>query len=520
MQQQTKTSKKLLYLLSFTLPVFVMSYFCFSKHLLPFGHLSAFETNTMNHDLIVLYRFVIQLHNGSFSFLNPSGAYNMTMGETFPLYLSSPFTLFSALFPVSISFHILAALNILRIGLAGLAMFFFFNRFYSDSPNGKGNSLSPLVYLFFSLAYALSSCLIVQQIDYRFVDLSFLLPLLINAYRKLLLHAKSKSFYAILTIMLIDNASLSLTILLLLLLHLLIADKKSLSKHIVLRFLSITTISILSASITVFPTIRSVIVYGKEYKTWPDFSFNSDWLTFLTRFLPNSDASHTFMNFSGNNLYFSLVFFLLFFLSFFIPEVSLRKRIGRIVYTIILALALNSSSFGHIVSFPSFEQELFCQYNFVLIFYAIVLAAEALHHLDTIPLVGYLFSLILTTSLTFLAEIYAVHPVNTSDMFPVLILFILYLALFFMFKFHSVKKTHYYILAFFLLICELFINANHQLNNLSKNSTELSDQLYTLSLNDSSAYSPTLCETSMISSAASLSMNWMISSLFISALFR
>ncbi|MCR5417766.1 MAG: YfhO family protein, partial [Lachnospiraceae bacterium] len=150
------------------------------KNILPFGNITLFTDSPTSKILSAYYRFHMQLHNGSFSLLNPSGVNNLSMADTIPFFFCSPFTLISALFPTAYTFHALAAFNILRIGLAGLFMYLFLDHHGRNQKTGADNNPSDASFfsVFFACAYALSSSLIVQQVDYRYIDFAFLLPLL------------------------------------------------------------------------------------------------------------------------------------------------------------------------------------------------------------------------------------------------------------------------------------------------------------------------------------------------------
>ncbi len=471
--------------LSFLLPISLLCILLYTKQIMPFGNISLLRESDPDKTLRVFYRFSHQLHNGTFSLLNPSGAYGMTMAEAFPFYLSSPFTLLAAMFPTNISLYVLFVFNILKIGFAGIAMYFLLFKCYpreKDSNTSPDNdiNLSSLLPVVFSTAYALSSCFLVQQTDIRYLDHAFLFPLLFLSYKKFLSTQKSFSLYLMMTLTLLNNAPLALSALLILFIHLLSTDRSNFLPHTVLRFISHAALSVLSASITVFPCIHSVFAYGRTLKEWPDFSFQSDWLTFFSRFLPDSDASIRFMQNNGYNLYFGLFLLLIVFPAFLTAGQTRRQRIGRIVFALFLLFGLNTSTIFHIISFGTFENSILCGFDIVVVFFAILLAYSETDNLKSVPFIAYIASLLIPLALALFAGIHATHPVASTDLLPVLIFFTLYIAIFVLYRIGSIQKQHFLLIGSLLLLCELFINTEHQLYNLSKEQQKVTEQLSSL----------------------------------------
>ena len=476
----------------------------FLKGILPFGDVTVFWNYAPDNALTVFHRFSTHLHNGTFSLLNPSGAYGMTMWEAFPFYLSSPFIIFAALIPYKAAWQALSICNILRIGLAGPAMCLLLTR-HGDklhsipAPKTTSGSKSlkeldirvdPLLPAIFSTAYALSSCFLSRLTDYRFLDFAYLLPLLYIGYERLVKNGKHGFYYLICVIMLLFNASLTFPILLLLLIHLITTDRRDYVSHPILRYTGTSILALISSAITVYPTLHSLIIYGKSGKKWPDFAILRDWLTLFSSFLPGSDSTYRYMNLHGSNMYFGLLLLFMALLSFARRDITTRERIGRLIYTVILILSVNTTAVDHIFSLGTFEQDALCITDFIVVFFGVLTAFENLYRLRDIHWGAFVPIILLPALLALAAGMYADHPVATADLFPVLILLVLYPTLYILLRKKSIKEDSFMLIAMVLLILELFFNTEHQIYNISKEGSVISDQLSYLSENDSDYYDP------------------------------
>ncbi len=462
--------KRIKYLASYIIPTTIISVFLFLKDLIPFGSYCTFPTIDAEQALPVFYRFASQLHTGSFSFLNPSGAYNMSMGDAFFLYLSSPFTLLAAIFPPQSAISALSILSFLRLGLAGSCMCFYLeNKF----PTHSNKYLTPLV----SSAYSLSSYFIVQQFDYRYIDCAFLFPILFYCY-EIMIHKERKTpYYIVATILLIDNAPIALVTLTILFIHLIIVDKPTAPVHSSLRFLFVTSLSAASSLWSVVPTIQSIHKYALSTKAQPDFSVSLDWLSFFSRFITNSNASLFFTLSNGLNLFFTLFLFLIFILSFFRTDLSIGFRMRKLFFFLTLILFMNVLPFRYLISFCSFGGEIFCPFTFIFVFCAISFSYETFDYLPDIPKLAYYTILPITFVIFLLAGLLATKSLNTAELLITIALFALYIILFILYRIKSIKKESFLFISFVLMIGELFLNTEHQLYNLALDKTPISDYL-------------------------------------------
>ncbi|MCR4691500.1 MAG: YfhO family protein [Lachnospiraceae bacterium] len=449
----------------------------YAKHVIPFGTATILQDVSDDHPLMVFYRFQKSLHEGTFSLIAPAGVYDLTMLEAFPFYLSGPFTLLAALMPGRYAFIALSIFQILRTGLAGLSMCYLLKDRIKRTNPEETLACSNLICFLFSCAYALSSCFVVQEIDFRFADFAFLFPLLWMGYEALLREKKHALFLFTSIMMLLENAALALIILLLLLLHLICSDRREYKDRSIFRYIGYSFLSLMFSSVTVIPTLKTAFSHKAFWNSWPDFSFHMDWFSFFIRFMPDCDSSERFSDYYGINLYFTLFFFLLFILSFFSKNYSIRKRIGHLLFALILVFAINTNAGSHLFSITGFEQEQFCNFGFLLVFFGLLLSFDTISFLKDIPLPSFFIALFSALTLYFFASIHAKEGIAPHDNLPVLVFFVLYLILLILHRLGSVKKDPFLLICTVLIFTELLIQTEHLLYNLSEEQNTLSDQI-------------------------------------------
>ncbi|MCR5338859.1 MAG: YfhO family protein [Lachnospiraceae bacterium] len=475
-----KLTDHVLYILSFFLPLLLLTPILYMKGIVPFGNINFFINSGSEELISVFLRFSSQLHDHTFSFLNASGAYDTTMGDIFFLYLSSPFTLLAALFPSGLSLYALSTFSLIRIALSGLMMFIYLTERKSSRPM----SCYDIVALFFSTAYALSGCLVMGQLDYRFMDMAFLFPLLMLFFEKLTYEEKPLPFYILCTLLLYDNPSVTTLVLIILFLYLIISCKQNMKPHAILRFLTLCILCIGSALPAIVSTLDTIHVYAGELKAWPDFSFITDWYSFYTRLLPDSEPSTTFLDQSGANLYFS--FFLLFLLTaaLFQSGLGIRKRIERMIILGFLILCINTTTLNYILSPISFGKEPFSPICFIFVFCSVIISSEMIYHLKEMSFFTFCLSMLIPAALLFLTGAYADYPIDTSDYLIVILICLLYIVIYTLYRINSIKRALFLFISGCILFTELLINTECQMYHLSVEKTTLVNFTASLSSND------------------------------------
>lgn len=182
-----KRKKVTPYVISFTLPLLVLVVVWTLLGLAPFGNLNLMVSDLGSQYLPFLNafkRFFTEGGDNLYSFANGIGG---PMEATIAYYLMSPFNFISLLFPYTMMPIAVLLIITLKISCMGLTMFTYLDRHYKQT-----NWMTQI----FALAYAFCGFVVVYLLNFMWLDVLILFPLLVLGIERLW-HEKKYGLYCL-----------------------------------------------------------------------------------------------------------------------------------------------------------------------------------------------------------------------------------------------------------------------------------------------------------------------------------
>ena len=385
---------------------------------------------------------------------------------------------------------------ILIRGIAGICCFAYFQNTESHVTS------EPAWRLLLSAAYALCSYGLVQESSIGTLTVYAVFPLLFLFLEKLTCGSGGiLPFILLLSAALFADPGTAMPVAFLLCLFFFAITyvQKQLTASNICRFFGCILITVLITGIRLFPYLASCYDSKPLYN---GFSTAYTPMLFLSRFLLGSIPSISFAETNGMDLFFGMFFLFVSFLFFTLKQIPSKKRVCYFIITMILLLSVELSPCRYVLSLFTSQDDTTVSFCFVLIFWGLYLASEALSYLKeaSVPaLLGSMVLTVLTVILAWIGYYDNFHPIARNT----LILFlILYFVALLGFRYLTDLQKSANALLICLVMLELFCNAfiTTNLNFIPSDrslsarypwtdSTQLSDTADTKSMTDPAAIS-------------------------------
>lgn len=274
------------YLISFLLPVIIMgSYFAY-RQMAPFGQSSILTVDLGQQyvDFFAFFRNTILHHPASLLYSFSKGLGGEMLG-TNAYYLFSPLNLILIFFPGKFLSSGILILVLIKYGLAGLSFCWLIQRHHLQT--------APRSWAF-ATAYALMGWMIANQLNILWLDVLFLLPLVIDGLLHLINGQSPWCYVCWLTITILDNYYMAWMVALFTVLFFIwqaVRQCKSWSNFgkVIGRFSIFSLISGLLSAVTLLPTIYALLqskgTYTEQKIKW---AFEYQPLKILAKLVPGS----------------------------------------------------------------------------------------------------------------------------------------------------------------------------------------------------------------------------------------
>lgn len=292
-QQRLYLSSKLYLIFCFIAPIAIM-YICYLvKGLYPFSTGSPLVLD-LNAQYVYFFEALRSFVYGDGSLLY---SFSRSLGGEFmgiyAYYMASPLTYIVALFPVERIQEAVLCLLLLKTGLSGLTMGIYLHQ-RTKNPNR-------LVIFTFSLMYALSAYMMIQQNNTMWIDALIWLPIFTYALEKLITQRKYKLYVISLSAILICNYYIGYMVCIFAVLYFFYyyfchskneINPRGERLHFIRTGGRFAAFSLLSAAISAFMLIAAYysLGFGKSDFSNPDWSLKANFevLDFMAKFLPGS----------------------------------------------------------------------------------------------------------------------------------------------------------------------------------------------------------------------------------------
>lgn len=459
--QEVLTGKSV-YVISFLVPIMIMTIIFFLKGMFPFGE-ECYLRSDMYHQYCPFYSELWnKLRNGE----SLSYSWDIGMGTNFTAifgyYLSSPTNWFIGLFPQKAIIEVMDIFIILKMAASSFTMTFFLCK-----KRGSIHISSAI----FGMFYGLSGFLAAYSWNLMWLDCVLLLPLIFLGLERLVNEGRGLLYVISLGLAILSNYYIAIMICIALVFYFIVLliscpakDAKSYLKNI----LHFSLYSILAgglAAVLLFPEIMAL-----EYTASSDISFPdslSRYFSFLSMIVRQFFGVET--SFSGNNNpnnYCGVFVIPLIIMYFFRTKISLRERLAKGSLLVIFFLAFNLNIPNFIWHGFHFPNSLPARESFIYIFVLLTMCAQAFDGLYEKEKVSYKNSVFRNVALCVCGLLVVIG--NCLDDFELNFKYLyitggfifLYFLLFLIIRKDTAKKAALSVVIFVIAIIECTLNSN------------------------------------------------------------
>lgn len=348
------------YLLTGVFVLAILSIIFIIKGIFPFGDNSIIWSDMHEQITAIYYHFYDAIRGNSSIFVDFSSSGGVNFVGIMAYYILSPFTLILLLFPRELVENAVSIVVALKILASSLTCLYFISSYFK-------NIKTPYQILL-SLLYAFSSYTLALYIITPWMDLVYLLPLLLMGLRKLLDLEDTKMYIIVLSVSLICSFYVTFMVLLFIifssLIYLYIYKKDNIRKAIFDLGAS-TLIALLISSVILVPTFLQIFSSQRV-----GFDFD---VIINSKFGPLSDKI-SFVFGSATLLAFTLMLL-------FNYKKHKRFSLFIVLNLILLGLPLIVEPINKMLHFGSYVYFPY-RYGFLLIFLLVIAAAYYLNNID------------------------------------------------------------------------------------------------------------------------------------------
>lgn len=370
-----------IYLIAFTVPVFLLVLVYALRGVYPFGKNSVLALD-LNAQYIYYYEaFRDVFYEGKSLFYSFGRILGGEMVGVYAYYLASPFSVILLLFPKEFITEAVALMILLKVGSAALTFVIYLKL------SKKANNISALL---FSIMYALMSYMIVQTLNPMWLDALILLPLIILAVERLINKGTYGLLIITLSILFIANFYIGymtgIFVFVYFVYYLIGRSDISKIKDRLRKLLYFSTSTLLAIGLSMWlllPTYYSLSM-GKLGFTSPSFVplQKLDLFDMFTKMLP---LTYDSINYPGYPFIFCGTIVLLLTAFYFISKkISSREKIAAASVIAVFVVSFSVSTIDLVLHGFQAPNWLNYRYSFILSFFLIVLAYEAYTKLKSI----------------------------------------------------------------------------------------------------------------------------------------
>ncbi|WP_283678241.1 YfhO family protein [Lentilactobacillus sp. Marseille-Q4993] len=370
-------NNRVTHVLSFIVPVIIVTAYFIFRGFTPFGS-SSLLTVDMGQQYIDFYAYFrhVLLTDPTGIFYSFQKALGGDMFGTWAYYLMSPLNLLFVIFPKSMLPSVVTFVTLLKYGLSGLTFSIMGSKVFK-----RTNLLLPVL----ATVYSLMGWMVANQLNLIWLDALYMLPLIFLGLYKIKSENSAKLYTISLALMLIFNYYMAYMILLFTAVYVLVfwLEPKAGIKKNVIRAWSIlkpTLIGILLSAWVTIPTYYSLL--GSKVATATKqlkFKFDYNPLDMIGKFI---NGSYDFKQLpSGTpNLFVASLVIIFFLYYFFSKSISRNLKVRSLIFTAFLALSLCFNPLD--LLWHGFQMPVWYPYrfSFVVSFWMILIAGEALTH--------------------------------------------------------------------------------------------------------------------------------------------
>lgn len=447
--------KVLKYLSVFLLPILILNCVLIIKYGYEgFSNLLIVEDmHSQYASLISWFQSVLQGDNSLFySFSKGIGG---NMFSTFAYYLSSPLNLLLLFFDKSHYIDAIAVLINIKIGLASVSMYIFLKYKFKD--------MKFINLMMFSIIYALSGAIVNFYSNVMWIDVTYLMPLVIMGLDKLIHNVKSYQYIIFLAISIISNFYIGYILCIFCVMYFVYEmvitytkqDKKVIIECIK-KFILYSLLAGLISSIILIPMLMDMRNMFRYDLNKPIFYFDYKAIPMLfSKLFIGSIDIVTMFSHTEANVYISLFALILIISFFFNKKINKKEKITTVVVILIFILSILFNGLNLIWHGLSFPNGYNYRFVFCLSFFLIYISCKEFNlrkeNIKFVFKTRYILYASILIGLSILLNHWYAY-LSISKIIITLLFIVIYLIYYF------IKKKHNNFVLLGLILIELSIN--------------------------------------------------------------
>lgn len=452
------------YILSFIIPVVILSGIFIGREVYPFGD-SIYLRSDMYHQYAPFYKELYRkmTEGGSFVY-----SWNIGMGVNFTAiysyYLASPVNLLLWLLaPTGNILITMDMLIVIKTGLCGLTCGYYLHKRFG------GTNIS---YAAIAVFYALSSYMAAFSWNIMWLDCLVLLPVIVLGMDKLIKENKWIMYTAMLGISIFSNYYISIMICIFLVFYFIVKmlievpETEHRVKFIISRTLTFIKGSVIAGCIgacMILPEIAAL-----SYTVSGEFSFPEEWqnyfsiLDMLARSMMQVEVS--IFNAHEPNLYCTIAVFMFVPLYFICKKINVKEKYGMAFLLVLFLTSFNMNIPNYLFHGMHFPNSLPARESFIYIFLLVTMVYQVIVHIDSFTKKQICGCFAGAVGVILLIE--ELYVDSSSFPFEIVYISLLFLTLYFIlciaFINKKISRTFVVYLLFIVCIAEATINSDHE----------------------------------------------------------
>ncbi|MBQ8199570.1 MAG: YfhO family protein [Lachnospiraceae bacterium] len=363
-------------LFAFTIPFGILLIACVLFNISPFGIDTFFKNDGSALTIPTLYQSREQLKNGSLF-------YSWTAGGGSNIFYTLPAMFMNywlCLIPDAHLLPFVTIIEVIKIGLCGLSMYFYITRRKIGQRMYRGDYRI----LMFTTAYSLSAYMINMRGFFSWVDILLLFPLILLAMDKLMLEKKKSIYILLLALGILINYNITLYVCVFLVFTFFTYPFRNF-KDFVYKGFRFAFSSILSAGMCFFVLFATymgmqVSPYSADDSVFPTFTFYQSFFDSLKQSFVLSEPIIITTSDGAINLYCGV--FCLLLTALYILSVKRNKnKLLKLGFMLFVFFSSNNNLLSYIWNGFHYQTKVPNRYSFLLIFLLLDISIEALYQI-------------------------------------------------------------------------------------------------------------------------------------------
>lgn len=444
--------------MSFLLLMFFMSF------IIPFGDKSTTMYDSMHQYVPFLSVLYDKLTTGSSFQYAMSGGLGQDFYYIAAYYLMSPWNLIILLFGKSNIMLSINIITIIKMSLCGFTFAYYLQKYFKKRT---------ILIIPFSLCYTFSSYMLAYFYNIMWLDILYILPILILCYRKMLDREKNGwiKYVIFLVLCILSNVYLSIPVCLFLMLLFLTEDftKKNIFTKI-LRFGTFSLWAGLISCVIIIPTAIHLLSLGKsDMGLLNNVEILENFFTFISRGLTFTSTQVDMSFTSGGNYYCGTIILLTVLVYIFNTSYSVAHRIKKMLLLVLLYISMNISVLNFIWHGFAKPTGYVNRFSFIFIFMAISMSYSTLINIKNIEKYKVVLSMIVMNILIVELVIYHIRMQTIFDYLPMIIATAIFMIILdiiiFLYIYGKLNKRIFYNILCSVMIIETAIYSADEFRN-------------------------------------------------------